>query len=237
MTHPADSASKIWPVTRVWILTLSAGLAAAMFTWAVAEQMMVNETGRGARGGRIPISPVVYRTQNAMTAFGLLGGSLGMGLGLAGGLLRGSARSAALAGLIGIVLGAAAGAGAAKVLVPLYFRYYSGISLSVPLLVHGALWTSIAIAVGLAFGFGIGGPRRAIDAMTYSVVGALLATFTYEFAGIWLFPSAQVDRPLPVSSESRLFAYLVVALIVGAASAFGASKRQASNVTPVAIIS
>jgi hypothetical protein len=241
MTHSADSASTsahtIGTVARAWIVTLGAGLAAAMITWAAGDSMMVDETGTGARGGRTRISPVVHSTRNAMTSLGLLGASLGLGLGLVGGLLRGSARSAGLAGLVGVVLGGAAGAGAAKVLVPLYFSNYSGVSLSVPLLVHGGLWTSISLAAGLAFGLGIGGPGRVTEAVIYAILGALFATLTYEFAGVWLFPAAQTDRPLPLSSESRMFAYLVVALMISAALAFGVSRRRSSNVTTTPIIS
>jgi hypothetical protein len=222
---------------HAYVLALSAGLAAGLIAWAIGEALLVPETGMGSRGGRIPVSPVVYRTRNGMTALGLLGGSLGLGLGLAGGLLRGSARSAGLAGLVGALLGGAAGAGAARVLVPLYFSNYSGVSLIVPLLVHGGLWTSIAIAAGLAFGLGTGGPGRAIEAVIHAIAGALIATFTYEFAGVWLFPAAQTDRPLPLSSASRMFAYLVVALIIGAALAFGVSRRRSLNVTTIPTIS
>jgi len=197
-----------------------------MITWAAGESMMIDETGRGKKGGQVPVSPVVYSTRNAMTSIGLLGASLGLGLGLAGGLLRGSARSAGLAALLGVVLGGAAGAGAAKVLVPFYFSNYSGASLSVPMLVHGGLWTSISIAAGIAFGLGLEGPGRAIEAVFYAIAGALLATVTYEFAGVWLFPVAQTDRPLPLSSASRMFAELVVALRIGAALAFSVSRRR-----------
>ena len=56
-----------------------------------------------------------------------------------------------------------------------------------------------------------------IGAVTYAIAGALLATFTYEFAGVWLFPAAQTERPLPLSPASRMFAYLVVGLIAGSA--------------------
>src|SRR5262249_35993559 len=197
------------PSARAWIVTIAAGLTAAMITWAAGESLMVDEIARGSRGG-IRISAVVYSTRNGVICLGILGGSLGLALGLAGGFLRGSARSAGLAGLVGVALGGAAGAGAARALVPLYFRHYSGVDLSLPLLVHGGLWTSISIAAGLAFGLGVGGPGRALGAVIYAVAGALLATLTYEFASIWLFPAAQTDRPLPLSSGSRMFADLAV---------------------------
>jgi hypothetical protein len=230
MAHSTDSASTsapmIGPSARAWIVTIAAGLTAALITWAAGESLMIDETGRGSRGGRTPISPVVYSTRNGVTCVGILGGSLGLALGLAGGFLRGSARSAGLAGLVGVVLGGAAGAGAARALVPLYFRYYSGADLILPLLVHGGLWISISVAAGLAFGLGVGGPRGAPRAVIYAIAGALLATLTSEFASIWLFPAAQTDRPLPMSPASRMFAYLVVALITGAALAFGASRAR-----------
>jgi hypothetical protein len=211
---------------RLWLVTLAAGLAAAVITWAVGESLMIAETGSGSRGGRTPISPVVYSTRNGMTCMGILGGSLGLTMGLAGGFLKGSARSAVLAGLSGAVLGGAAGAGSARVLVPIYFRHYPGAELSLPLLVHSGLWASVSFAAGLAFGLGLGGSRSAIEAAVVAIGGSLLAALTHELAGIWLFPSAQTDRPLPMSSGSRLFAYLVVALFTAAVLALGVSRRR-----------
>ena len=235
MTHSADFASTSAPtvglVARVWIVTLAAGLAAAMIGWAAGESVMIDESGTGAKGKKIPISPVVYITRNGVTCLGLLGGSLGLGLGLAGGLLRGSGRSAGLAGLVGIVLGGAIGAGTAKALVPCYFTKYAEANPSVPLLVHGGLWTSISIAAGLAFGLGIGGRRRAIEAVIFAIAGALLATFAYEVTSVWLFPAAQTERPIPRSSGSRLFVDLLVASMIGAALAFGASRRRSADST------
>jgi hypothetical protein len=115
--------------------------------------------------------------------------------------------------------------------VPFYFRHYSGVDMSLPLLVHGGLWTSIAVAAGLAFGLGAGGPRRAPGSAAYAIAGALIATFTYEFASVWLFPAVQTDRPLPFSSASRMFADLVVGLFIAAALASGASRRRSPAVT------
>jgi hypothetical protein len=216
-------------VIRAYVLALTAGVAAGLIAWAIGEALLTPETGMGSRGGRIPVSPVVYSTRNGMTSFGILGGSLGLGLGLAGGLLRGSARSAGLAGLVGIVLASAAGAGAARVLIPLYFRHYTGVSLTIPLLIHGGIWASISIAAGLAFGLGVRGPSRAIASMVPAVAGALLATFTYEIAGVLLFHAAQTDRPLPMSSGSRVFAYLVVSVLIAGASALSVSRRRRSS--------
>jgi hypothetical protein len=214
---------------RTWGITLAAGLAAALVAWVAGESLMIPETGSGSRGGRIPISPVVYSTRNGMTCAGFLGGSLGLALGLAGGCLGRSARSAGLAGLVGVVLGAAAGASAARVLVPLYFRNYAGADLSLPLLVHGGLWASVGLATGLAFGLGFGGPGLALEAGIVAIVGALVATLTYELAGILLFPAAQTDRPIAMSPGSRLFADLVLALLTAAALAFGASRSRPSR--------
>jgi hypothetical protein len=68
-----------------------------------------------------------------------------------------------------------------------------------------------------------------MEAAMLGVLGAVLAAIAYELAGIWLFPTAQTDRPLPLSSESRLFAYLVVTLITAAVLAFGVSRRKYSS--------
>jgi hypothetical protein len=92
MTHSDDSVSTsaptIWPLARASIVTIAAGLTAAMITWAAGESLMIEEIGRGSRGGRTPISPVVDSTRNGVTCFGILGGSLGLALGLAGGFQR-----------------------------------------------------------------------------------------------------------------------------------------------------
>ena len=114
-------------------------------------------------------------------------------------------------------------------LVPLYFRNYPGAGLSLPLLIHGGLWAAVSLAAGLAFGLGLAGLRRAVEAAVLGVAGAVLAAIAYELSGIWLFPGAQTDRPLPLSSESRLFAYMVVALITAAVLAFGVSRRKHSS--------
>jgi hypothetical protein len=217
---------------RLWTSTLAAGLAAALITWAAGEALMRDETGMGSRGGRIPVSPVVYTTQNGMTCYGILGAALGLGLGLAGDLLGGSARRAGLAGLIGLGLGGTAGAGAARGLVPYYFAHYAADSLAVPLMVHGGIWAAIAVGAGLAFGLGTGGRGKIIGAVISAIVGALLATVTYEFASIAIFPATQTDRPLPMTSESRLFAYLVVALAIGAALALGESRGRSAKSGP-----
>jgi hypothetical protein len=204
-------------------------LAAALFTWSASESMMVDETGTGTKGGRALVLPVVHMTRNGMTTLGLLGGTMGLSLGLAGGLLKRSARSAALAGLAGTIFGAAAAAGAARVLVPIYFQHSGCIDLMFPLLIHSGLWLAVAIPAGLAFGLGVGDARRAIEAIVYAVVGAILATVIYEVAGVWLFPRAQTDRPLPISSAARLFAYIVVALGISSALVFAVARPVAPS--------
>jgi hypothetical protein len=184
---------------------------------------------------------VVASTRNGMASFGILGASLGLGLGLAGGLLRGSARSAGLAGVVGLVLGGGAGAVMAKVLVPIYFAKPQADSLTVPLLVHGGIWSAIGVGVGLAYGLGIGGHGRKAEAVfyavLYAVVGSLLATFVYEFAGVLLFPTAQADRPLPISPGIRLFADLVVSLVIGASLVFGVPRGPSSKVVSAPTVS
>ena len=53
MTHSADFASTSAPtvglVARVWIVTLGAGLAAALISWAAGESMMIDESGRAQK--------------------------------------------------------------------------------------------------------------------------------------------------------------------------------------------
>jgi hypothetical protein len=57
------------------------------------------------------------------------------------------------------------------------------------------------------------------------VGGAIVATLIYELAGGLLFPLSLVDRPISVTSGTRLLARLLVALLVAAVAAWAASRQ------------
>lgn len=201
---------------RSWVLALAAGLTAGLFAWAVGEATMIPETGAGTRGGGRRLLPSVLATRNAMVSFGILGGALGLGLGLAGGSLRRSAGRAGLAGVTGLVLGALAGVGGARLTLPGYYEHLKVNDLTNSLVVHGATWTAIGAAAGLAFGLGLGGWGRTLRCLLGGAGAALLGAVIYEFGGSVLFPLAMTDRPLSKTWETRLLARLIVALLAAA---------------------
>ena len=113
-----------------------------------------------------PEELMATQAKNATLAYGLMGGTLGLLLGLGGGLARSTVQSAAVASVVGLALGAAAGAGATLAMVPLYHRFQdarqemASMDITVPLLIHSAIWAAAGAAAGLAFGLGAREGRR-----------------------------------------------------------------------------
>ena len=191
-------------------------MTAGLIAWACGEAALVPEIAVGGRGGGTRTLPDVIATRNAMVSFGILGAALGLCLGLAGGLIRRSVLWTVLAATIGLVLGGLSGAGVSWLTLPVYYKHLKSDDLTYSLLVHGGTWTAIGAVAGLAFGFGRGGWGQMRRCLLGAAAGALLATVIYEFAGMMLFPSALTDRPLSITSDTRLLARLLVAVMVAA---------------------
>jgi hypothetical protein len=163
--------------------------------------------------------------RKAASNYGILGAALGMALGLTGGLSRRSPSAAALAGLVGLVLGGAAGAGISHGVVPRYHRALRGSDaftvahdMSIPLLTHGGIWSTVGLAGGLALGLGLGVRKKTISATFGGMVGGVSGAVVFEFAGALLFPLAGTALPVAETPSARLLAHLSIALIVALAS-------------------
>src|SRR5262249_13812765 len=96
------------------------------------------------------------RVNSAVLTFTALGGFLGLAMGLAGGLARRSTFAGASAATAGLLLGAAASAALSRVLVSYFFETHDPQSneLLLPLLTHGAIWSTVGAIAGLVFGLG-----------------------------------------------------------------------------------
>ncbi len=91
-----QSAVPMARATRLWMLSVAAGIVAGFISWLAGEAVVEHfkpETHREERYGverTLPTAKSLVATEikNAALAFAILGGALGLALGLAGGLAR-----------------------------------------------------------------------------------------------------------------------------------------------------
>ena len=159
---------------RLLAIAAGAGLLAGGLSWLIGESVL--NAFRPPIEEQHVMGQVIMKAsfhdqsaadfKNATLAFAVLGGVLGATLGLAGGLARNSTRAAAMAAAIGLILGVVMGIGTSSAFLPLFFRALDvskeelSRDLTLPLLVHCGIWSACGLAGGLAFGIGLGGPRR-----------------------------------------------------------------------------
>lgn len=205
---------------RLWGLALAAGLVAGLASWGAGEAVagrfdvpLANTYGDPEAAAENIRQIQAASAKSAAVSYGLLGAAMGFALGLSGGLARGSARSGLAAGVLGLALATASGAAASLALVPTYFAAVDRDSddLILPMLIHGGIWVPIGALGGLAFGLGMGGGGRAARALAGGLLGAALATATYEVAGALAFPIDKTGEPMPSTWGPRLLAHLSVA--------------------------
>jgi hypothetical protein len=226
---------------RTWALALAAGLAAGVISGAIVEAALIpisavrgrtyDYTGKSAASAKAastPDSNLARRQENpasvspageigmrnAVLSYGTLGAALGLGLGLAGGLIHRSLFRGILAGATGLVLGGVIGLVMARALAPVYYKNLSADDLTYSLIVHGGIWGSVGAVAGLAFGLGLGGWGRMLQATVGGAGAALLATAIYEFAGGILAPGAMTNLPVSAAWQTRIAAQLLVTLLV-----------------------
>ena len=178
------------------------------------------------------------RLNSAAFTFATMGAILGLAMGLAGGLARRSVSAGATAAILGLVLGAAIAGCLALVLVPIFFKRYDpqANTLLMPLLTHGAIWSSIGAVSGLAFAVGLGARGRWIAALAGGMAGAAAATIVYEIVGAIAFAADHTDLPVSSSTTTRGMAQLLVAILAAVVAALALrqpAKRDDGGVRPV----
>ncbi len=181
---------------------LAAGLAAGLVAWLGGEKVWQSfEPVFALRTDPYPSPARLQELRNAEVqmasiSLGLQGGVLGLAMGLAGGLARRSIRTGLLAAVLGMVLGGVAAVGLARVILPIYLTRSDPdhANMLVSLLIHGAIWSAVGVAGGLAFGVGLGGWRRVLQGAVGGFSGAVVGTLAFEvIAAPGL--SARSDRP------------------------------------------
>jgi hypothetical protein len=229
-------------------IALTAGVVAGLASWGVGEvtvqsfgpsYKLTPEQSRSIAAATHERFRRVQQatTQRATAAYGALGAALGLALGLAGGVARRSATMGLMAAVLGFALGGAAGAGATQGLLPIYFHAqmtsedHLATNMTLPLLVHGGIWTTAGLAAGLALGLGLGGWGRAARAAIGGALGAVFGTFLYELAGAIAFPTAATSEPIAAERYARLLAHLGVAVFVALGAAWSARYLMPKRAT------
>ena len=166
-------------------------------------------------------------TRKAMAAFGLLGAMIGAVLGLGGGLAGGSTRSGVEAAVVGAIWGVAAGAGLSRILVPVFFEI-SDSQTGVPLLlvIHWAIFASLAIVGGWALAWGTGSRDRIVRSIIGAFLAVLFGTLVIDVINFVAFPLYRTHEPVPVKSLARLLLNTGVAIAVAAGAALALRKRR-----------
>jgi hypothetical protein len=234
MPRTSGAAHATRSAIQIWILALTVGLIAGVTSWAIGEATNVPERGRMAMKGENLPPPSVNGTHNAIFSYGALGAALGLAMGLAGGLIGQSFFRAGLASLSGLFLGGGAGVITAWLTAPFFYKHVTADDLTYSLIVHSVIWATVGGVAGFAFACGIGGRGRLLNATVGGVVGALLATVIYEFAGGILAPFAATNLPVSLTWQSRLAARLLVAVLVSSGivlSARSSAERDGVETT------
>jgi hypothetical protein len=229
------SARVRWPA-------LAAALFAGLSAWVSGELSGVYQVtipahliGKiGAASSEQVRIKAAAEDRGATFAFTVLGLALGLALGGAGGLARGSAPSALKAGALGAVVGAGAAYGILQALLPLFHRFLVQLSDSVlvPMQLHGVLWGAIGAAGGLAYGWGLRGPRALARPLLGGLGGALVGAFAFELIGVLMFTTSGTTQALPTTPIARLFAMLTLALSVAAGASWFASAPATTSSGP-----
>ncbi len=210
---------------RLGAWTITAALAAALAVWLVGETRLVQvapkkvpmvTTGIHHEGTTGETMRAAVRA-TAARLYGLLGAVVGCALGAVGGLAGGRPRAAVRAAILGALLGTFAGAGVAYVAVPIFERNRDRFELDLitSMLMHGAIWASIGVTAGLAFGIGLEvRPARLVSCLIGGSLGALFGATVYDLVGAIIFANDRTGEPVALSSPSRLFGLVIIAFFI-----------------------
>ena len=239
------SAVPMAGTTRLWMLTLVAGIMAGLTSWIAGEAVVEHfkpETHREERYGverTLPTAKSLVATEikNAALAFAILGGALGLALGLAGGLARGSLRLALRRSSSRhgpLCRGRHHRVICAGACVPDAVRHgRSGIDRS---LAH-TRWDLGGHRRHGRPGHGNWPWRLALDCLLSRgwPGGRCSGAVAYELAGAVVFPLDKTYQPLSETASSRLLGRLTVAFCVAAgavlATQFTGAKSPRSSPT------
>jgi hypothetical protein len=240
---PPSAASAETPFTEPWgrllALVIAAALIAGVASFLAGEVILKSYQGDLVPTLKVRPSPEDVRrlsdarVHSASFAFMAMGGAFGMTMGLAGGLARRSVAGSARAAIPGLLLGTTVVTSLALVLVSNFYKRYDPHSgeLVLPLLTHGAIWSTVGAIGGLAFGLGLGAQGRWKTTLVGGLVGGAAATILYEIVGALAFATQKTDLPVSSSITTRGMAHVLVALL-SAVGAVLALRLQAEPSRP-----
>src|SRR5262249_8977291 len=107
--------------------------------------------------------------------------------------------------------------------------------LLLPLLTHGAIWSTVGAIAGLMFGLGLGGKGRWMATLVGGLAGAAAATIIYEIVGALAFASSKTDLPVSSSIASRGMAHLLVAILSVGGAAWALRPSPKKKAVPSAL--
>ena len=198
---------------------LAAWLVAGILAWGIGEKTYDYYRSAGKAGDSRDFTAMnrekgIGIKVNSAIAFGTFGAILGILSGAAGGALRRWIPGGASAALVGLLLGGIGGAVVSYGLAPIFARLYSDESPSLVLsfLVRGGIWAVVGMTAGLALGWGWQGLRGVPRALIGGLAGGVCGTIGFEVVNAVLFPADRNDAVIPSSMQTRLLAYLLVAV-------------------------
>jgi hypothetical protein len=234
----AGPESSLVGTSRLLLLCLVAGLLAGTASLLAGEAIMHQYEGALSPPVKRQLSPEeMKRWHDARlycpaATFSTMGGFFGLAMGLAGGLACGSIYRGVWGAIAGLLLGTSVAACTSMMVVAPFYRNYdpSKSGLVYPMLMHGAVWSTVGAIGGLMFGLALERPGRWKETVLGGLVGAAGATVVYEIVGALAFATDKTDLPLAASITTRGMAHLLVAILsaVGVAVALEQSSTRQS---------
>jgi hypothetical protein len=116
----------------------------------------------------------------------------------------------------------------------LFHRFLEQISdgVLVPMLLHGGLWGAIGAAGGLAYGWGLRGPRGLARPLLGGVLGALLGAMAFEVIGVLALTTSGTTQPLPTTPIARMLAMVTLTMSTAAGAVWAIPSRNDPAVEP-----
>jgi MFS family permease len=204
---------------RALVVGVLIAVAGAWIASTLADRFRILETvEQGAkRKGEFQGTILVIgnAARNAAVAYGLLGGMVALSLALTASCLpqRFSSTRMLTAGLTGVVLGGLFGASSSYALTPYYLNRLGTADVTMSMLIHMAIWSSVGLTAGVAFGMVFGTRRVLAGSSIGGMMGGALAALIFDVCGAF-FPLARTERPLPEEPGTRLAAAVLVSVFV-----------------------
>lgn len=210
---------------RLGVTLVVVATAAALFTALLGESGVVavkpEQVWLVTMGNRHPATTAATveaaGVTNVARVQALLGLSLGLAIGTSVTLAFHTTRRLVHAAMTGLCAGAVVGFGAARVAVPLFYRYRTSLDLDLlpSILLHGGLAASIGLTTGLAAAIGASfRGRRLVETLFVTSAVAFLGGALYDVLGAAFFANDETGEPVSLTYVTRLLSCLIVSICI-----------------------